>query len=57
MKTLILIELIDGSYVLAQAKSVVKASTDFNHVRANANKAMASLSNGIQNINVRNAIW
>lgn len=50
------IELIDGSYMLAQAKSVVKASTDFNHVRANVNKAMASLSNGVQIINVREAI-
>lgn len=38
------IELIDGSYVLAQSKSVVKASTDFTHVRTNATKAMESLS-------------
>lgn len=51
------IELIDGSYVLAQAKSVVKASTDFSHVRANAKKAMISLSNGAQKVNVSELIY
>lgn len=51
------IELIDGSYVLAQAKSVVKASTDFTHVRANANKAIASLSDGAQKVNVRELVY
>ena len=51
------IELIDGSFVLAQAKSVVKASSDFNHVRANANKAMMSLSDGAKKVNVRELVY
>lgn len=51
------IELTDGTYVLAQAKSVVKASTDFTHVKENANKAMASLSDGAQKVNVRELIY
>lgn len=51
------IELIDGSYVLAQAKSVVKASTDFTHVRANVNKGMASLSDGAQKVNARELVY
>lgn len=51
------IELIDGSYVLAQAKSVIKASTDFNHVRANVKKAILSLSNGALKVNARELVY
>ena len=38
------ITLNDGTSILAQAKSVVKASTDFDNVRAKAKAAMKSLS-------------
>jgi hypothetical protein len=51
------IELIDGSYLLAQAKSVVKASTDFTHVRANVTKAMESLSDGAKKVNARELVF
>lgn len=51
------IELIDGSYVLAQAKSVVKASTDFTHVKGNVNKAMESLSDGARKVNARELVY
>ena len=51
------IELIDGTYVLAQAKSVVNASTDFTHVKENAKKAMASLSDGAQKVKARELVY
>lgn len=38
------LKLEDGSYILAQAKAVVKSSTDFSNVRKNAKKAFMSLS-------------
>ena len=51
------VELIDGTYVLAQAKCVEKASTDFNHVRTNAKKAMASLSDGAERVNTKELVY
>lgn len=51
------IELVDGSFVLAQAKCVVKASTDFSHVKANAKKSLASLSDGSQKVLVRELVY
>ncbi len=51
------IQLNDESYVLAQAKSVEKSSTDFNNVRANAKKAIKTLSESAQGINVRDLIY
>ena len=51
------IELNDGTYVLAQAKSVVKSSTDFAHVKENANKAMASLSDGAKKVSVNELVY
>lgn len=51
------IEFVDGSYLLAQAKSVVKASTDFSHVKANVNKALDSLSDGVQKVNVKEIVY
>lgn len=44
------LKLNDGSYVLAQAKAVVKSSTDFMNVRKNAKKAFVSLSEASTNI-------
>lgn len=51
------IELCDGSYVLAQAKSVLNSCTDFTNVRRNAQKAMASLSDGAQRVKVRELVF
>lgn len=47
----------DGSYVLAQAKSVVKSSTDFSNIRAKAKKAMVSLSDAAQKLPARELIY
>ena len=47
----------DGSYVLAQAKSVVKSSTDFSNIRAKAKKAMESLSEAAQKLPARELIY
>lgn len=51
------IELVDGSYVLAQAKGVVKASTDFTNVRGNVKKAMASLSDGAKKVKAKELVF
>lgn len=51
------IELNDGTYVLAQAKSVINSSTDYNNVRANAKKAMVSLSDGAQKVRVKKLVY
>lgn len=51
------IELVDGSYVLAQAKSVVKASTDFANVRVNVKKAMESLSDGAKKVKAKELVF
>lgn len=40
------IELESGNHILAQAKSVVKSSSDFSNVRKNLKKALESLSEG-----------
>lgn len=47
----------DGSYVLAQAKSVVRSSTDFSNIRAKAKKAMESLSEAAQKLPARELIY
>ena len=47
----------DGTYVLAQAKSVVKASTDFGNVRAKAETAMTSLSEAAQKMRAKQLIY
>lgn len=51
------IEFVDGTYMLAQAKSVVNASTDFTHVRENAKKAMVSLSDGALKVQTRELVY
>lgn len=47
----------DGSFVLAQAKSVVNSSTDFDNVRQKGKKAMESLSEASQRLNVRRLVY
>ena len=47
----------DGSYILAQAKSVVRSSTDFSNIRAKAKKAMKSLSEAAQKLPARELIY
>lgn len=51
------ITLNDGTSILAQAKSVVKASTDFDNVRAKAKAAMKSLSEASKNVKVQKLIY
>lgn len=51
------IKLNDGTYVLAQAKSVVNASSDFDHVRSKAKKALESLSDAAQKLSARELIY
>ena len=51
------IRLNDGSTILAQAKSVVKASTDFSNVRTKAKAAMTPLSEAAEKVKVRNLIY
>lgn len=46
------LELLDNQYILAQAKAIEKSSTDFTHVRENLKKALFSLSDGSQNLEV-----
>lgn len=50
------IQLNDGSYVLAQAKAVVDSSSDFRNVRANAKKAITTLSESSQGLSIRELI-
>ena len=47
----------DGTYVLAQAKSVVNSSTDFSNVRHNGKKAMESLSDASQKLKAKHLIY
>ena len=47
----------DGSYVLAQAKSVVKSSTDFDNVRQKGKKAMESLSEASNKLKAKQLIY
>ena len=51
------IRLNDGTYILAQAKSVVKASTDFGNVRAKSEAAMKSLSESAQKVSAKQLIY
>lgn len=51
------IQLSDGSYVLAQAKSVVNSSSDFRNVRAKAKAAMASLSDEATKVKVKELVY
>lgn len=51
------IGLSDGTYVLAQAKAVEKASTDFSNVRAKAEKAMKSLSEASKKVTASQLIY
>ena len=46
------LKLSDNRYILAQAKAIEKSSTDFTHVRENLKKALVSLSDGSQTIEV-----
>lgn len=50
------IELNDGQYILAQAKSVVNSSSDFHNVRHNLKKALESLSAGSQKVTAKQLI-
>lgn len=47
----------DGSYVLAQAKSVVNSSTDFDNVRQKGKKAMESLSEASKKLKAKQLIY
>ena len=53
------IELDNGEFILAQAKSVVKSSTDFKNVRKNLKKAIETLSEAAAkgNVNVKQLIF
>ena len=51
------LKLNDGSSILAQAKSVVRASSDFTNVRAKAKAAMQSLSDASEKVKVRKLIY
>lgn len=50
------LELKGDEYILAQAKSVVKSSSDFRNVRTNLKKSLESLSEGAQNVNAQQLI-
>lgn len=51
------IELNNGEYILAQAKSVVNSSSDFRNVRRNLKNALVSLSAGSRGIAVKQLIF
>jgi hypothetical protein len=50
------LELESGEYILAQAKAVEKASSDFRNVRGNLKKSLTSLSEGSKKINAKELI-
>lgn len=50
------IKLLSGKHILAQAKSIVNSSTDFNNVRSNLKKALTSLSEGSQKVRTEKLI-
>lgn len=50
------IQLNSGEMVMAQAKAVEKASSDFNNVRKNLKKALTSLSEADEKVNARDLI-
>lgn len=47
----------NGKKILAQAKAIVNSSFDFKHVRENLKKALVSLSDGSQKIDVQQLIF
>ena len=47
----------DGQYILAQAKSVVNASSDFRNVRSNIKKSLRTLSEGSYNKSIKQLIF
>ena len=51
------LELFNGKHILAQAKSVVKSSTDFKNVRVKLKAALKSLSEGNKNVDVEKLIY
>ncbi|MBF1109098.1 MAG: hypothetical protein HXL56_01070, partial [Solobacterium sp.] len=51
------LELFNGKHILAQAKSVVKSSTDFRNVREKLKAALKSLSEGNKNVDVEKLIY
>jgi len=46
----------NNQYILAQAKAIVNSSSDFSHVRQNLQKALLSLSEGCQKVEVKQLI-
>lgn len=50
------IELDSGDHILAQAKAIIKSSTDFTHVRTNLKKALESLSEGSRKVQTKKLI-
>lgn len=50
------LELKNNQYILAQAKSVEKSSSDFRNVRKNLKNALITLSEGSQKVNVKQLI-
>lgn len=51
------IELKNGNHILAQAKSIVNSSSDFDNVRKNLKKALASLSEGSGRVKTEKLIF
>lgn len=51
------IELDNGKHILAQAKSVVKSSSDFKNVRKNLNNALRTLSEASKKVKIEKAIF
>lgn len=50
------LELANNQYILAQAKAVERASSDFNNVRANLQKSLTSLSEGEKKVDAQKLI-
>lgn len=50
------LELANNQYILAQAKAVERASSDFNNVRANLQKSLISLSEGEKKVDAQKLI-
>ncbi|MBR2954249.1 MAG: hypothetical protein IKC45_07695 [Clostridia bacterium] len=51
------LKLTDETYILAQAKAVEDSSSDFRNVRSNMKKALTSLSEGAEKVNVKKLIF
>ena len=51
------LKLTDDTYILAQAKAVVDSSSDFRNVRSNLKKALTSLSEGAEKLNIKKLIF